>query len=308
MREASRPKEPGKVWAQNLESQREQARRCIEVVRSRIVGLDDQVELAVRAVSSGLPVMLEGESGTGKTELAKAIAAGLGKTVYRVDGTQELTATKIQGWFDPPLVIKQGYGCDSFIPGPLAAAMRDGGLFFFNETSRAPSEALNAVLSALDERLLYIPRLTPIEASPGFCVVFTLNPVDKVGTNPLPRALYDRCVWIQVPHLDVEEAARVVRMRTANADDDLVRGICRVVELTRTHDEVASGASVRSAIHISRLLMSAPEGIDPWDPGEILRCAHSALSRNIKMKYDAVSTADDVIRQAVEEVFGQKKA
>lgn len=294
-------------WRDSPEAQRDQVRRCVETIKSNIVGLEDQAELAARAVSAGLPVMLEGESGTGKTELAKAIAIGLGMKVYRTDGNQELTATKIQGWFDPPLVIKQGYSWESFIPGPLAAAMKDGGLFFFNETSRAPSEALNAVLTALDERLLYIPRLTPLEASPGFCVVFTLNPVDKVGTNPLPRALYDRCVWIPVPHLGLEEAARVVLMRTGNTDDDLVRGICRVVELTRTHDGVASGGSVRAAIHISRLLMNTPDGVDPRDAAEILRCAVSALARNIKMEYDAASTPQEVIREAVEEVFGPKK-
>jgi len=282
--------------------------RCLDMVKERVFGLDEQVELAVRAVSAGLPVMLEGESGTGKTELAKAIAYALGRPVMRVDGNQELTATKIQGWFDPPLVIEKGYCWDSFVPGPLAAAMLDGGLFFFNEASRAPSEAMNAVLSALDERVLHIPKLDPIRAAEGFCVVFTLNPIDRVGTNPLPRALYDRCIWIRVPHLGVDDATRVVEARTGNPDHDLVRNICRVVEMTRTHPDVMSGGSVRAAIHMSRLLMNLPEGRDPWDPEEVLRCATAALVRNIKMKYDVTSSPEDVVAEAVEEVFGQKKA
>ncbi|MGE5484910.1 MAG: AAA family ATPase [Ignavibacteriales bacterium] len=276
-------------------------------VRERIVGLEKQAGMAIRAIEAGLPVMFEGESGTGKTELAKAIAGSFGREVFRVDGNQELTATKIQGWFDPPVVLKKGYCWDSFIPGPLTTAMLKGGLFFFNETSRAPAESLSSVLSALDERLLYIPRLEPIRAASDFSVVFTLNPVDKVGTNPLPRALYDRCVWIHVPHLPLEEAARVVEMRTGHPDRDLVLDVCRVVELTRNNDEVLSGGSVRAAIHMSKLLMTAPPGRNR-DVDEVYSCAHAALAKNIRMKYDAPSTVDEVIRTAVEEVFGPKKA
>ncbi|MCR4397693.1 MAG: MoxR family ATPase, partial [Firmicutes bacterium] len=139
---------------------------CLEEVRKRIVGLEEETELAARALLSGVPVMLEGDSGTGKTEIAKAIAAGLRRVMFRVDGNQELTVAKIQGWFDPPLVIEKGFCRDSFIPGPLVTAMLNAGLFFFNEASRAPSEALNAVLSALDEVGYQGPLL--VEAHTGY--------------------------------------------------------------------------------------------------------------------------------------------
>jgi MoxR-like ATPase len=134
-----------------------------------------------------------------------------------------------------------------------------------------------------------------------------MNPVDRIGTNPLPGALYDRCAWIRIPHLDLEGATRVVMMRTDNKDRDFVRAICRVVELARTHPEVSSGASVRAAIHITRLLMNLPAGRDPFDPAEVLRCAEASLARNIRMKYDAVTSPSEIVAAAVEEVFGPKK-
>ena len=134
-----------------------------------IVGQVKEFQLMIRALEQGIPVILEGEAGTGKTEMAKAAAKLLERPLYRVDGDQELSSMKLQGWFDPPLVIKNGYGMDSFIPGPLCNAMEKGGVFLFNEVNRAPSECVNGTLTAIDERQLYMPRLGPIKA----CLLYT---------------------------------------------------------------------------------------------------------------------------------------
>ncbi|MCL4554673.1 MAG: MoxR family ATPase, partial [Actinobacteria bacterium] len=231
----------------------------LALVKQNVIGLDKQIEQTLYALHENIPVMLEGEAGTGKTELAKTISQALGRPLHRVDGDPDLTALKLQGWFDPPLVLEKGFSKETFIPGPMTQAMLDGGVFFFNEVNRAPSESLSAVLSALDERLVTIPRLGTIQARDGFVAILTLNPLDRIGTNPLPKAFYDRCIWLRVDHQPLENDVRIVELRTGERDGGLVTLMCRIVEATRHHPQIENGASVRAAIHMTKLARAMRE-------------------------------------------------
>ena len=167
-----------------------------EKIFSLIVGRSKELKLMIRAIEKNLPIMIEGPVGTGKTEMAKALAKCLGRRFVRVDGDDSLTAIKLKGWYDPPLVIEKGFSRETFIPGPLTDAMENGGVCFFNEVNRTASETINAVLTALDEKLVTIPQLGELKAKEGFLPIFTYNPEDTIATNPLPKAFYDRCIWI----------------------------------------------------------------------------------------------------------------
>jgi MoxR-like ATPase len=276
-------------------------------IQKEIVGLDWEVRMVLAALKARLPVMLEGDAGTGKTELAKVLGRALRQEVFRVDGDPELTALKLQGWFDPPLVLQKGYQWETFIPGPLTSAMLNGGIFFFNEVNRAPSESLNTVLSALDERILNIPRLAAIKAKEAFISIFTMNPYDRIGTNPLPKAFYDRCVWIYMDHQPLEKAIEIVRMRTEEKDTELIRSVCQIVEATRNHPLIERGASVRAAIHIIRMIQSLREGSKTPIPEELETLCVMALSKNIKPTYDTARNPEELVREIIEEVMSKKK-
>jgi MoxR-like ATPase len=276
-------------------------------VKKEIVGFEREIRMVLAALKACLPVMLEGDAGTGKTELAKVVARSLQREIFRVDGDSELTALKLQGWFDPPLVLQKGYQWETFIPGPLTSAMLNGGIFFFNEVNRAPSESLNAVLSALDERILNIPRLTPIRATEVFVSIFTMNPFDRIGTNPLPKAFYDRCVWIYLDHQPLEKAIEIVRMRTGEKDADLVRSVCQIVEGTRNHPLIERGASVRAAIHIIRMIQSLDESRKSLSLEDIGYLCVMALSKNIKPTYDTAKSPEELVKEILEEVMSKKK-
>jgi MoxR-like ATPase len=277
------------------------------IIQKEIVGLDQETRMVLAALKARLPVMLEGDAGTGKTELAKVVGRALQREVFRVDGDPELTALKLQGWFDPPVVLQKGYQWETFIPGPLTSAMLQGGIFFFNEVNRAPSESLNAVLSALDERILNIPRLAAIKAREPFVSIFTLNPFDRIGTNPLPKAFYDRCVWIYMDHQPLEKAIEIVRRRTEEEDAELIRSICQIVEATRNHPLIERGASVRAAIHIIRMIQSLREGEKTLSLEEIGYLCVMALSKNIKPTYDTARSPEELVKEIVEEVMSKKK-
>ena len=59
------------------------------------------------------------------------------------------------------MVLKEGYRPEHFVPGPLARAMTAGGILYLEEMNRAPSGALNVLMTALSERYLEVPRLGP---------------------------------------------------------------------------------------------------------------------------------------------------
>jgi len=280
----------------------------LNLIQRNIIGLEREIELLLYAMQERIPVIIEGEAGTGKTELAKTISHSLARPFHRVDGDPDLTALKLQGWFDPPLVLEVGYSKETFIPGPLAQAMLDGGVFFFNEVNRAPSESLNVLLSALDERILNIPRLGSLQAENGFVAILTLNPLDRIATNPLPKAFYDRCIWIHVDHKPLDKAVQIVKLRTQEEDEELVTLICQIVEATRQHPQIENGASVRAAIHMTKLIrVMRQDGRDPFDSELLNELAIAALTRNIRLKYDSHLNEEEVIREIVAQVSGVKK-
>jgi len=101
-----------------------------------IIGRDQELAMALAVLGAGRHLLLEGPVGVGKTTVALAVCAHLGRDTVRVDGDDRYSESKLTGWFDPPLVLKQGYREESFFPGPLVEAMRGGRVLFINELNR----------------------------------------------------------------------------------------------------------------------------------------------------------------------------
>jgi MoxR-like ATPase len=151
------------------------------------IGREREVELLVAALDSGAHVVLEGPPGTGKSTLLRSVATDQDVPFLFVEGNAELTPARLVGHFDPARVLADGYVEEIFVDGPLAAALRTGGLLYVEELNRVPEETLNVLITVMSEGELHVPRLGRIEAAPGFRLVAAMNPFDASGPPGFPR-------------------------------------------------------------------------------------------------------------------------
>jgi MoxR-like ATPase len=262
-----------------------------------IVGRTAELDLALAVLSAGSHLLLEGPVGVGKTTVALAVCDHLERKTIRIDGDERYTEHKLTGWFDPPIVLKLGYGEESFFPGPLVQAMREGAILFINELNRMPESVQNVLLPALDEGLLMLPRIGEVRAATGFQVVATQNPVEYIATGHLSEALKDRFEHIPLRYQDEDEELEIVRRETGSKDEELVRTAVAVARLTRTHPRFRKGASVRAAVS----MVNIAERLS--SPDRLRAAALAALATRVELRDE-----DDAdLGAAIDEILEQVK-
>jgi MoxR-like ATPase len=234
-------------------------RRTIERVSRQIVGRERELEMIVASISSGCDLLLEGPPGTSKTTLLRAITEAWGIPFLLVEGSGELTPGRLIGHHDPSRVLNEGFTADTFEPGSLVRAMQVGGFLHFEELNRAPEDTLNTLLTAIADREINVPRFGTVVALPTFRVIGSMNPYDNVGTTRLSVSIADRLCRLVLDYQDEAAERDVVALRTgADMNGELAARIVvdatALTRLTRDHDEVRQGSSVRGAIDLQRLV------------------------------------------------------
>jgi MoxR-like ATPase len=144
------------------------------------------------------------------------------------------------------------------------------------EVNRAPSGALNVLITALSERYLEVPRLGRVDARPGFTVVAAANPLDDVGTARLSRGLADRFLILELDYQPREEELEIVARRCGSERAGFHPFAVDVARESRRHPDLRHGASVRGAIDFVDLLDAYdPDGLD-LDTLRFLACSSYA--------------------------------
>jgi MoxR-like ATPase len=268
----------------------------LEALRTRfgIVGRTRELEDLLATVRSHRHALLEGPVGVGKTALARAVAEGLDRPWFRVDGDGRYSESKLVGQFDPPVVLERGYVAEAFRAGPLVRAMESGGVLFVNELNRMPEGVQNVLLPAMDEGQVEVPMLGTVRAKEGFVVVATQNPAEFVATSHLAEALLDRFELVVVDYPPEDEEREIVRRRArVPVPDDVVARAVSIVRATRSHPHIQRGASIRAGIAVGELTVAL---------GDFDRAVALALPTRIEL----VDERDTPIAQVLEEL--KKKA
>lgn len=201
----------------------------------------------------GRPLFLEGEAGTGKTELAKALASALGRRLIRLQCYEGLDAAsavyewnfaaqmvairtaEAAGGADRAALQDELFSEEFLIARPLLQAMRPDPagppVLLIDELDRtdAPFEAF--LLEALSEFQVTIPELGPVRAPAPPIVVLTSN-----RTREVHDALKRRCLYHWVEYPDFERELAILRARLPEAEAALSRAVVAFVQRLRTED------------------------------------------------------------------------
>jgi MoxR-like ATPase len=285
-------------------------------VASHLVGRGRELDLLLSAVAAGRDVLLEGPPGTSKTTLLRAITAEWGIPLLFVEGNADLTPAKLIGHHNPARVLREDYSAENFVDGPLVAAMRRGGFLYIEEFNRAPEDTLNALLTAMAERQITVPRAGTVTAAASFRVIASMNPYDNVGTTRLSTSVHDRLCRLAVGYQDERDERGIVALRTGataaaagSLDGRLVADAVAVTRATREHSDVRQGASVRGAIDcvlVARELAGL-RGVTGADdqryPELVLDAMTVALSGRIHLDEAAETTPERVLRELWEDLF-----
>lgn len=194
------------------------------------------------------PLLLEGEAGVGKTEVAKALAAVQGTELIRLqcyEGLDQSAALYEWNYQHQLLAIqaRQGRAPDDIeerifsekylLERPLLAAIRreTPPVLLIDEVDRADEEFEAFLLELLSDWQVSIPELGTVEAKSIPHVVLTSN-----GTRELSDALRRRCLYHYVDYPDVDREARIIATWIPGAAASLSLQIARMVEKIRKED------------------------------------------------------------------------
>lgn len=221
----------------------------------------EEVAVFRAAARRGLPVLLKGPTGCGKTRFVEAMAHELGRELITVAGHEDMTSADLVGRF----LLKGGETV--WVDGPLTRAVRTGAIFYLDEVVEARQDTIVVIHPLADHRReLPVDRLgTTLKAVPGFQLVISYNPGYQSVLKNLKESTRQRFIALELgfPPADIEtevvaheagidtETARTL-VQIANAIRGLDGSALREVSSTRTlilaGGLVAEGLNLRTAV------------------------------------------------------------
>lgn len=290
-----------------------------ELSTQHLKGKVRALRLSLMALLTGGHILLEDIPGLGKTTMALAFASALGLSFGRVQCTSDLLPSDITGLS----IFDRTEGRFNFIKGPIF-----NNIVLIDEINRAMPKTQSALLEAMEERRVTVEGVTYRLPDP-FLVLATQNPVEQVGTYPLPESQMDRFLIKTGIGYPPEEVEKEILRQGSIRDDILnipplvshadlleaigtVRGeiyvgekvtdyVYAIVRATRNHPLIMAGLSTRGGIGIVDAAKAAAylHGRGFVAPEDVRDVAHAVCPHRLIFRPEHEGVAKEQILNAI---------
>ncbi|MDA8974978.1 MoxR family ATPase [Akkermansiaceae bacterium] len=305
-----------------IQSAQEITNKLEASVQEVMCGQADTIRRVLATLMAGGHVLLEDAPGTGKTTLAKAIAASIGGSHFqRIQFTPDLLPSDILG----VSILEAQSSTFKFQPGPVFTD-----ILLADEINRASPRTQSALLEAMAEGQATIEGKRH-DLGDLFFVIATQNPVELRGTYPLPEAQMDRfALKCSLGYVSIEDELGILQaqshahpldslasvatreevmalraaVKEVRVEKDLQEYIVRLVAATRNRAGVKLAASPRASLNLLRVSQALTlfEGREFVIPETIQSLAPDVIAHRLVLEAYAGLTCRDVVLEVMEEV------
>ena len=280
--------------------------RIIDNIEGAVLGKRNVVKLVVTCLLSEGHMLIEDYPGTGKTQLARALANTVQGSHSRIQFTPDLLPSDVTG----VTVYDQAKGTFEFHPGPIFHS-----IVLADEINRASPKTQSALLEVMEEGRVTVDGEARSVGRP-FMVIATQNPIEQAGTYRLPEAQLDRflmktsvgypdrasTVQLLVNSAVRDRAALVEPIITSSTiaqmseladevyiDPAIVGYVSQIAEESRRHPHVRLGASMRGCLALVRTakVWALADGRPHVTPDDVKDLAEPVLCHRLILDTEA---------------------
>jgi len=212
-----------------------------------------EIEVLQAAYRNGLPILLKGPTGCGKTRFMEHMAWRLRRPLITVSCHDDLTASDLVGRF----LVKGGETV--WVDGPLARAVRNGAICYLDEIVEARKDTTVVIHPLADDRrVLPMEKLGELlEAAPEFCLAISYNPGYQSVLKDLKQSTRQRFVALEFDYPGPTLEEKIVVKESA-IDPATAAKLVKFAHMTRNlkGSGLDEGASTRLLVHAAKLIVS----------------------------------------------------